>query len=109
MLVALLIGKQGALATFLFPIAVCFIGVGMVVPVATAHAMAPFDKNTGIASSLLGSIQMLVAALGMLAMGRLRSRAVIDIPIVFLALAVLACLALLGHGAGRMLHPAQAV
>ena len=108
MLVALLIGKQGTLATFLVPIGVCFIGVGMVVPVATARAMAPFGENTGIASSLLGSIQMLVAALGTLAMGLLHSGAVIDIPIVFLALAGIACLAQLGHVSGRLLHLGQA-
>ncbi|MEO8809031.1 MAG: Bcr/CflA family efflux MFS transporter, partial [Rhodanobacter sp.] len=108
MLVALLIGKQGSLATFLFPIGVCFIGVGMVVPVATARAMAPFDQNSGIASSLLGSIQMLVAALGTLVMGLLHAGAVVDIPIVFLALAGSACVALLGHVARRFLHFPQA-
>lgn len=108
LLVALMIGKQGSLATYLLPIAVCFVGVGMVVPVATARAMAPFGENTGIASSLLGSVQMAVAALGTLGMGLLHAGAVIDIPIVFLALAVLACLALLGHVSRQVLQPGSA-
>lgn len=108
LLAALLIGKQGTLATYLVPIAVCFVGVGMVVPIATARAMAPFGENTGIASSLLGSIQMAVAALGTLAMGLLHAGAVVDIPIVFLVLAGMACLALLGHVSRRALHLGQA-
>lgn len=108
MVVALVIGKQGSLATFLFPIGVCFIGVGMVVPVATARAMAPFEDNTGIASSLLGSIQMVVAALGTLAMSLLHSGAVIDIPIVFLALSGIACVVMLGHVSKGLLHFGQA-
>jgi DHA1 family bicyclomycin/chloramphenicol resistance-like MFS transporter len=108
MVVALVIGKQGSLATFLFPIGVCFIGVGMVVPVATARAMAPFEDNTGIASSLLGSIQMVVAAIGTLAMSLLHAGAVIDIPIVFLALSGIACVVMLGHVSRGLLHVGQA-
>jgi DHA1 family bicyclomycin/chloramphenicol resistance-like MFS transporter len=108
MLVALLIGKQGTLANYLTPIGACFVGVGLVVPVSTARAMAPFDENTGMASSLLGSIQMGVAALGTLGMGLLHQGAVEDIPIVFLALAGMAGLLFMGHLAWRGLSALRA-
>jgi DHA1 family bicyclomycin/chloramphenicol resistance-like MFS transporter len=79
------------------------VGVGLVVPVSTARAMAPFDENIGMASSLLGSIQVSMAALGTLGMGLLHKGAVEDIPIVFLALAGTAGLLFIGHLAWRKL------
>ncbi len=86
LMVALVIGKQGTLTDYLLPIGVSFIGVGLVVPIATARAMAPFDKDTGTASSLLGGVQMGVAALGTVGMSALHAGTVMDIPIVFLML-----------------------
>ena len=68
------------------PIAVCFVGVGMVVPVSTAKAMAPFKKVTGVASSLLGFTRMGIAALGTLAMSLAHKGSVYDMPVVFLGL-----------------------
>ena len=67
---------------------ICFIGVGLVVPVSTAKAMAPFDDNAGAASLLLGFLRMGVAALGTIAMSAMYKGSVLDIPIVFLALSV---------------------
>lgn len=90
LIVALWIGKDGTLAMFLAPIGVAFIGVGLVVPVTTAHALAPFKQTAGVASSMLGFTRMGVAALGTLAMGLLHMGSVIDIPIVFLVLTALA-------------------
>ncbi|MCX7512314.1 multidrug effflux MFS transporter [Frateuria sp. STR12] len=84
--VALLLGAEGSLAAFLIPISVCFCGVGLVVPVATAKAMAPFRRTAGHAASLLGFVRMGVAALGTVAMSVLHEGSVLDIPIVFLAL-----------------------
>lgn len=91
--VALLLGTGEDLAAFLIPIGVCFCGVGLVVPVATAKAMAPFRRTAGNAASLLGFIRMGVAATGTVAMSVLHEGTVLDIPIVFLALTGLAVLA----------------
>ncbi len=88
--IALLLGKQGTLAEYLIPIASCFVAVGLVVPVSTAKAMAPFRRMAGAASSLLGFMRMGIAALGTLAMSLLHHGSVLDIPIVFLALSATA-------------------
>ena len=90
LVVALWAGEKGTLAMFLAPIGVAFIGVGLVVPVTTAHAMAPFRQIAGAASSMLGFVRMGVAALATLAMSLLHMGSVIDIPIVFLVLTALA-------------------
>jgi DHA1 family bicyclomycin/chloramphenicol resistance-like MFS transporter len=95
--VARLLGADGSLAAFLAPIGVCFCGVGLVVPVATAKAMAPFPRVAGNAASLLGFVRMGVAALGTVAMSVLHEGTVLDIPIVFLALSGLAVLAFGGY------------
>jgi DHA1 family bicyclomycin/chloramphenicol resistance-like MFS transporter len=94
---ALLLGAAGSLAAFLVPIGVCFCGVGMLVPVSTAKAMAPFPRAAGNAASLLGFVRMAVAALATVAMGVLHEGTVLDIPIVFLALSGLAVLAFGGY------------
>ncbi|MGH8128267.1 MAG: MFS transporter, partial [Gammaproteobacteria bacterium] len=86
LLVALLLGKQAGLTGFLIPIGVCFIGVGLIIPAATANAMAPFKHNAGTASSLLGFIQMGVAAIATIAMSLLHNGSAFDIPTVFLML-----------------------
>jgi MFS transporter, DHA1 family, multidrug resistance protein len=88
LLIALLVHGHGGLTMYLSPIAFCFIGVGLVVPVSTAKAMAPFRDNAGAASSLLGFLRMGAAALGTIAMSALHKGSVLDIPIVFLALSV---------------------
>lgn len=95
--VALLLGARGSLAAFLLPISVCFCGVGLVVPVATAKAMAPFRRTAGNAASLLGFVRMGVAALGTVAMSLLHEGTVLDIPIVFLVLTGLAVLVFGGY------------
>jgi DHA1 family bicyclomycin/chloramphenicol resistance-like MFS transporter len=90
MLVALFADGKGNLATYLVPIGISFIGVGLTVPVSTAKAMAPFGDNAGAASSVLGFLRMGIAALGTIAMSALHMGSVYDIPIVFLALSVTA-------------------
>ena len=95
--VALLLGTRGALVAFLLPISVCFCGVGLVVPVTTAKAMAPFRRTAGNAASLLGFIRMGVAAIATIAMSVLHQGTVLDIPIVFLALSALAVLVFGGY------------
>ncbi|MGH8216660.1 MAG: multidrug effflux MFS transporter [Rhodanobacteraceae bacterium] len=90
MLVALFADGNGNLATYLLPIGIAFVGVGLTVPVSTAKAIAPFGDNAGAASSVLGFLRMGIAALGTIAMSALHMGSVYDIPIVFLALSVTA-------------------
>ena len=102
--VALWLGTDGRLAAFLIPISVCFCGVGLVVPVTTARAMAPFHRTAGNAASLLGFVRMGVAALATVTMSVLHEGTVLDIPIVFLALTGLAVLV---FGGGLLLERSQ--
>lgn len=90
--VALWLGVRGGLAAYLLPMSACFCGVGLIVPVATAKAMAPFRRTAGNAASLLGFIRMGAAALATVAMSVLHHGTVLDIPIVLLALSVLGAL-----------------
>lgn len=90
MLHALSESGHGSLPGYLLPIGVCFTGVGLQLPVATAHAMAPFEKTAGTAASMLGFVQMLVASLATVAMSILHKGSVMDMPIVFLGLSALA-------------------
>lgn len=90
--VGIFIGDRGNLVQYLLPIALAFVGVGLVVPVTTALAMAPFGESTGTAASLLGVVRMGTAALGTLAMSLLHRGSVIDMPIVFLSLSALSLL-----------------
>jgi len=84
--IAWLATRPYTLELFLLPIALAFVGVGTVIPVSTAQAMAPFSRNAGDASSLLGFTRMAIAALGTLAMSLLHKGSVLDIPVVFTAL-----------------------
>lgn len=84
--VALAVDRFGTLATYLVPIAIAFVGVGLVVPVTTARAMAPFRDNAGAASSLLEALRMGVAAVATIAMSVSHKGNVLDIPTMFVAL-----------------------
>ena len=85
------------LADFLWPVGACFIGVGLLLPLCTARAMAPFEQTTGMAASLLGFSRMGVAGLGTVAMSALHQGSVMDIPIVFLGMAAVAVLVFGGY------------
>lgn len=95
--VALSIDRYGTLAAYLAPIALAFVGVGLVVPVTTARAMAPFRDNAGAASSLLGALRMGVAALATIAMSVSHKGNVLDIPTLFLALSLGAVVLFAGY------------
>ncbi|MGH7057678.1 MAG: hypothetical protein ACREFZ_07295, partial [Acetobacteraceae bacterium] len=95
--VSVLLGKQASFFALLAPIAVTFIGVGLIVPAATANAMAPFKKNAGTASSMLGFVQTGTAALATAGMSGLSNGSELDMPILFLALALIAIFLLAGH------------
>ena len=57
----------------MLPMAIYSIGMGLVLPHAMAIAMAPFPHIAGTASSLLGFIQMSLAALGAALVGQVLS------------------------------------
>ncbi|MGH8427945.1 MAG: multidrug effflux MFS transporter [Gammaproteobacteria bacterium] len=97
LMVGLTLGKQAGLTGFLIPMGVCFIGVGLIVPTATANAMAPFKHTAGTASSLLGFILTGTAALATLIMSLLHNGSELDIPIVFLALSGAAVVLFVGY------------
>ena len=56
-------------ATLLTPIAEIFVGIAFVVPNTASKALAPFEKITGIASSVMGAVSMGLAAVGTMLMG----------------------------------------
>lgn len=101
LVVALLVGKQGVLASYLLPIGVCFVGIGLVVPESTALAMAPFGETAGAAASLLGFLRMGIAAVATAVMSALHKGSVYDMPVVFLALGATATIVLV------VTHPAR--
>ncbi|HLQ85319.1 MAG TPA: multidrug effflux MFS transporter [Salinisphaeraceae bacterium] len=105
--VALVVGEQGTLAMYLTPIGFCFFGVGLIVPVSTANAMAPFNRIAGAASSVLGFTRMGIAAIGTIAMSLLHQSSVYDMPIVFLGLSGLASVIFVAYVALRGLTPAK--
>ena len=105
--VGVVVGKQGTLAMYLTPIASCFTGVGLIIPVSTANAMAPFDHTAGTASSLLGFTRMGIAALGTIAMSLMHESSVYDIPIVFLGLTGVASVLFMSYLTLRGVTPAQ--
>lgn len=62
MMLAVLFGPGSALEIML-PMTLYTMGVGLVMPQSMAGAMTPFPERAGAASSLLGLIQMTMAAL----------------------------------------------
>jgi MFS transporter, DHA1 family, multidrug resistance protein len=55
---------HGSFLAFLAASLVFLLGMGIVNPLGTAQTMAPFGKNAGAASALLGFMQMMGAAIG---------------------------------------------
>ena len=55
---------HGSFLPFLGATLVFLLGMGIVNPLGTAQTMAPFGKNAGAASALLGFMQMMGAAIG---------------------------------------------
>lgn len=68
-LTLLVVADVITLATLLTPIVVIFVGIAFVVPNTAAKALAPFEKQAGIASAVMGSVQMGLAAVGTMLMG----------------------------------------
>lgn len=64
--------------------------VGLVTPNATAMALAPFEKNSGSAAALLGTLQMGVGALASGLFGILPFQANVSVAVVFLMTSIVA-------------------
>ena len=74
----------------LIPIAVIFMGIAFVMPIAQAKALEPFEKLTGSASAMLGFVQMGLASLSTGIMSMIHRTAVFSMPFVFTLLTILA-------------------
>ncbi|MFC5522264.1 MFS transporter [Polaromonas jejuensis] len=71
---ALLVGAEGSgLAYFTGAVVLYLLGMGLVNPLGTAMALGPFSRQAGLASSLLGALQMACAG-GMTALASLAGR-----------------------------------
>jgi DHA1 family bicyclomycin/chloramphenicol resistance-like MFS transporter len=53
----------GNVAEFVIPVAIFMVGIGIVMPQSLAAALTPFPERAGAASSLLGFLQMSIAAI----------------------------------------------
>jgi len=102
-LVGTYFGWFGLAATlvFLFCLLSC---LGLTYPNAAAMALAPFDKNIGSASALLGFVQIGVAALTSTCVGLLNARTIMPVIVIFTATAWVALFIFL---LGRKRLPAE--
>ncbi|WP_413557401.1 multidrug effflux MFS transporter [Bdellovibrio sp. HCB209] len=64
-------------------------GVGLTNPNASALAMAPYSKHAGSASALMGSLQMGVGALAMMAVSLLKATDILTVAVIFCVTSVL--------------------
>lgn len=80
--------------------------IGILFPVTTELALAPFTDNSGTASSLFGTIQMSVAFICTLVSGFLSDGTVITLGVEFLLCAVIAFICVFGKINQDPLHPA---
>jgi DHA1 family bicyclomycin/chloramphenicol resistance-like MFS transporter len=73
-----------SVAGLLLPLMVYMIGIGIASPNSQAGAIGPFPKAAGAASSLLGFLQMSVAALIGAALGQLQAQTAVPMTIAIL-------------------------
>ncbi|MFL6820851.1 MAG: multidrug effflux MFS transporter [Bradyrhizobium sp.] len=81
---------HGSFLPFLGASLIFLLGMGVVNPVGTAQTMAPFGKNAGAASALLGFMQMLGAAIGVALSATLSSDPLMALGVVMTVGSVLA-------------------
>jgi DHA1 family bicyclomycin/chloramphenicol resistance-like MFS transporter len=65
--------RIGGMTGIVVPLFVYIACIGFILPNSTALAMAPFGRNAGAASALLGTIQFTMAALTSTAVGMLHA------------------------------------
>lgn len=84
MLAAVLLGP-GHPAEIVAPMVVYLVGVGLVMPQTMASALQPFPDRAGAASSLLGLVQMLTAALIGIGLGQMLDGGALPLPLTLAA------------------------
>ncbi|MEH2532025.1 DHA1 family bicyclomycin/chloramphenicol resistance-like MFS transporter [Bradyrhizobium sp. AZCC 1588] len=75
---------------FLAAMCVVLLGMGVVIPLATARALSPFGEKAGAASALLGFLQMMIAAIGVWLAAAVSHEAMLALGIVMSAFSLLA-------------------
>ncbi|MET4080221.1 DHA1 family bicyclomycin/chloramphenicol resistance-like MFS transporter [Pedobacter sp. UYP30] len=70
------------------------IGLGFINPNAAALALAPFDKNAGSASALMGAVQMGLGALASMVVSSFPSSSVLPMPIIMTTATILGAMML---------------
>lgn len=83
---------QQSIPGLLIPLALYMIGIGMASPNSQAGAIGPFPKAAGAASSLLGFLQMSVAAGAGAVLGHLAARTALPMTIAILLTVLAMCL-----------------
>lgn len=90
---------ERSLATYLVPVLIFLFGMGIVNPLGTALALSPFGDRAGLASALVGFLQMAGAAIGVSAAASVASPAILGLGLV---LVVATLSALIVFFAGRL-------
>ncbi|WP_258127998.1 multidrug effflux MFS transporter [Achromobacter anxifer] len=91
-------GEEGGLPQFTAAVALYLFGMGLVNPLGTAMALGPFSRQAGLASSLLGGLQMGCAG-GMTALASLAGGSpAMTLGLVLAAASALAFAALMARG-----------
>jgi DHA1 family bicyclomycin/chloramphenicol resistance-like MFS transporter len=75
---------------FLGAMCVFLLGMGVVIPLATARALSPFGEKAGAASALLGFLQMMIAAIGVWLAATVSREAMLALGVVMSAFSLLA-------------------
>jgi MFS transporter, DHA1 family, multidrug resistance protein len=75
-----------SLTATLVPVAVIFLGIAFVLPIATAEALKPFEHITGSAAAMIGFVQMGIASAATAGLGLFPNAKVFGMPHIFLIL-----------------------
>lgn len=100
-MLALLAIGAGHVAEIMLPMAIYLVGIGLVMPQGMAGALQPFPDNAGAASSLLGFIQMISAAILGTIVGHYIDHSALPLAIALTAVGTLAGVVFLTSGRAR--------
>lgn len=82
------------LANTLVFLSLYLVGLGFINPNAAALALAPFDKNAGSASALMGAVQMGLGALASVVVSSFPSSSVLPMPVIMTSATILGAMIL---------------
>lgn len=97
-LLAALNGMLNLISTLVF-VAIFLSCLGLINPNASALTLAPFFKNAGSASALMGAIQMGLGAFASVLVSLFPEKSILPMPLI---MTVVCCTAFLVHAAGKM-------